>query len=163
MRLERMLLLTLLVSCSDEPKTPEHGPKPTTTYAPATAVPHGDHNPHHGGYVLMHGDLHFEVVLDLAGHHRIYLTDAVRNDLPASAASAVSMTVLRPGEPPEVLSPEIDEFGESWVAEGRPVPEQESRALVGLTYEGAPYEIELPFLKPPEDPEAPDPHATPRP
>jgi hypothetical protein len=161
MRLELGLPLVLLVACSGEPKASESQRAPAPL--PAATVAHGDHRPYHGGYVLMNGDLHFEVVLDPAGHHRIYLTDAVRNELPAAAASAVNVTILRPDEPPEVLSPKIDEFGESWIAQGRPVAEEESRALVALTYEGEPYEIELPFLKAPEDPEAPDPHEAHRP
>jgi hypothetical protein len=109
----------------------------------------------------MHGDLHFEVVLDPEGRHRVYLSDAVRTELPAAAVSGVSIEVLRPsGAAPEPLQLSIDEFGESWVAEGRPVEEEESIAVVSLTHEGEPYEIELPFRKPPPDPDAPDPHAT---
>ena len=107
----------------------------------------------------MHGDLHFEVLLDPGGRHRVYLTDAVRNELPASAASEVTVSVFRPGEEtPEALALEIDEFGESWVANGKPVIEEESRALVALVHEGERYEIELPFLPEPPDPEATDPH-----
>ena len=49
--------------------------------------PHGDHTPHHGGMVLMNGDIHYEVVLGRDGRHRIWFSDAVRNDLPASIAS----------------------------------------------------------------------------
>ncbi len=112
----------------------------------------------------MHRDLHFEVLLDPAGGHRVYLTDAVRNELPASAASEVTVTVLRPGEnDPETLVLEIDEFGESWIARGRPVSEEDSRAVVALVHEGERYEIELPFLPEPLDPDAPDPHRTHRP
>lgn len=151
MRLEPLLCTLLVGSCSNEPPAPQ-------SPAPATQ-PHGDHSPHHGGMVLMHGDLHFEVLLDREGRHRVYLTDAIRNELPASAASAVTVTVLRPGEEkPEALTLEIDEFGESWIAHGRPVVEEESRAVVALVHEGKPYEIELPFLPEPLDPEAPDPH-----
>jgi hypothetical protein len=107
----------------------------------------------------MHGDLHFEVILDPGGRHRIYLTDAVRNELPASAASEVTMTVLRGKDaPPEALALEIDEFGESWIAKGMPVAEEGSRAVVALVHLGARYEIELPFLSEPTDPDAPDPH-----
>jgi hypothetical protein len=108
--------------------------------------------------VLMHGDLHFEVLLDPEGRHRIYLTDAVRNELPASAASEVTVNVLRSGEKPEALVLEIDEFGESWIASGRPVTAEDSRAVVALVHEGERYEIELPFLPEPLDPDAPDPH-----
>ena len=152
MRIERTLPLLLFLSCADESPPPESPP-------PARAA-HGDHSPHHGGVVLMHGDLHFEVLLDPEGRHRVYLTDAVRTELPASAASEVTVTVLRPGDaPPEPLVLEIDEFGESWVARGEPVREEESRALVALVHQGERYEIELPFLPEPLDPQAPDPHA----
>jgi hypothetical protein len=158
MRLDTFgVVFLLVVSCSNEPEAPANDGVPRKT----TGVAHGDHNPHHGGVVLMHGDLHFEVILDFEGRHRVYLSDAVRTELPASAASRVSVTVLRPsGEAPEPLELEIDEFGESWIASGRPVGDPVTRALVALTYEGEPYEIELPFLAPPPDPDAPDPHAT---
>jgi hypothetical protein len=107
----------------------------------------------------MHGDLHFEVLLDPKGAHRVFLTDAVRVELPASAASEVTITVLRPGEePPETLSLAIDEFGESWIAQGRPVEETESRALVSLVHLGERYEIELPFLPSPGSTGTVDPH-----
>lgn len=152
MRLEPpLLLLALFLSCRDEPQAPR-------SPGPATQA-HGDHSPHHGGVVLMHGDLHFEVLLDPGGAHRVYLTDAVRSELPASAASEVTITVLRPGDgEPERLALEIDEFGESWMAHGRPVAESESRALVALVHLGERYEIELPFLPEHPDPAAPDPH-----
>jgi hypothetical protein len=157
MRLESGLCLLLLLSCSNEPAAPK-----SQQTSPRAA--HGDHSPQHGGLVLMHGDLHFEVLLDPEGHHRVYLTDAVRNELPASAASEVGITVLRPGEEPaETLALEIDEFGESWIARGTPVAAKESRALVSLVHEGERYEIELPFLAEPFDPEGPDPHRTHRP
>jgi hypothetical protein len=153
MRREPILSLLLVVSCSSEPPPPK-------SPVPAAAA-HGDHSPQHGGVVLMHGDLHFEVLLDPEGSHRVYLTDAVRNELPASAASEVTVTVLRPGEvEPEKLVLDIDEFGESWLARGQPVPEEDSRAVVALVHEGERYEIELPFLAEPVDPGAADPHQT---
>jgi len=60
-----------------------------------SAVPHGDHNPHHGGIVMMKGDdLHYEVVLDPSGReYRVYFTDAVREELPASVAADVVLTL----------------------------------------------------------------------
>lgn len=152
MRIEATLALLLFASCADEAPAPKN-PRPAK-------VAHGDHTPHHEGVVLMHGDLHFEVILDPGGRHRIYLTDAVRTELPASAASEVTLTVLRPGAPEEALVLEIDEFGESWVARGRPVKEEDSRALVALVHQGERYEIELPFLPEPPDPAASDPHQT---
>jgi hypothetical protein len=166
MRRDVLIFLALGAACSSPPSPPgtdvargNAAPAPAPT--PMATMPHGDHRPHHGGLVLMDGDLHFEVVFDSGGHHRVYLSDAVRNELPASAVSQVTITVLRPGDaPPEPLTLHVDDYGESWVADGRPVDRTDSRAVVSLTYQGAPYEIELPLASVPPDPAAPDPNAT---
>src|SRR2546427_733599 len=90
---------------TETPRSRAHAPASTAAAPAATAssaagstVPHGDHNPHHGGVVMMKGDdLHYEVVLDPAGRaHRVYFTDAVREELPASVASDVVLTIKRP-------------------------------------------------------------------
>jgi len=109
-------------------------------------TPHGDHSPHHGGMVLMNGDLHYEVVLDPAGRHQVWFTDAVRSDLPASIARDVRMVISRPKAPAETLDLAIDDAGESWVAHGKPVAGD--NVMVKLTYavEGSPYEVEIPFI-----------------
>jgi hypothetical protein len=127
--------------------------------APA-AVAHGDHSPHHGGVVMMNGDLHYEVVLDPAGRHRLYFTDAARVDLPAATASAVSIRVNRPAQPAEEISMRIDDTGESWIGEGRPVTDAAASTVrVSYTIRGRePYWIDLPFKADPVDPAAPDPH-----
>lgn len=122
---------------------------------------HGDHQPRYGGYVFMHGDLHFEVVLTPEGEHRIYFSDAVRSELPAAVADDVRIT-LRRGEGEdavlEPLRPEIDEFGEAWIARSEPVAaEDDAFAILYFRFEGAPYEIEVPFVMEPPDP-AVDPH-----
>ena len=70
--------------------------KPADAQHAGITTPHGDHSPHHGGLVLMQGELHYEVVLDRNGKHAIWFSDAVREDLPASVASKVAMTVARP-------------------------------------------------------------------
>jgi len=75
----------------------------TPAAAPATGVPHGDHNPRHGGVVFMDGDLHFEVVLGRDGQHRLYFSDAMREELPAATASAV--TAARAGSAADTRSP----------------------------------------------------------
>ena len=35
----------------------------------------------------MNGEMHYEVVFDRDGKHRVWFSDAVREDLPASVAS----------------------------------------------------------------------------
>lgn len=125
---------------------------------------HGDHRPRYGGYVFMHGDLHFEVVLAPEGEHRLYFSDAVRSELPAAVAEDVRIT-LRRGEGDdavlEPLRPEIDEFGEAWIARSEPVVEEDDAvAILYFRFEGAPYEIEVPFVMEPPDPTV-DPHRMP--
>ena len=97
----------------------------------------------------MTADLHFEVVLDHKGRHRVYFSDAVRAELPAAVASEVTITVNtidqeRAGVS-EVLKAQIDEDGKSWVAIGRPVEDVNATARVAFTALGKPYWIDLPF------------------
>jgi hypothetical protein len=147
------ILLGVLASeaCSHEPQAAAAAPLDRAAASPAdristgSDVPHGDHNPHHGGVVFMHGELHFEVVLDRTGHHRIYFSDAVRADLPASVASAVSLVITRAGGVPESLSARIDESGESWAAEGQPVETPEATARIAFSTGDGSYWIDTPF------------------
>ena len=44
---------------------------------------------------MMLGDLHYEVVLDPEGRHRVYFTDETRADLPPDIASEVMITINR--------------------------------------------------------------------
>jgi hypothetical protein len=120
---------------------------PAASAAAGGTVPHGDHNPHHGGVVLMKGDLHYEVVLDPSGRtHRVYFTDAVREELPASVASDVVLTLHRPSQPDERIAMQIDEAGESWVAKGQPVGSPATAtARLAFSIMNEPYWIDIPF------------------
>jgi hypothetical protein len=137
----------VLAACSTKPVEPV----PATTATPADSqhagvtTPHGDHSPHHGGLVLMQGELHYEVVLDPKGRHAIWFSDAVREDLPASVASKVTMIVSRPAASPEFLTLAIDESGESWIASGRPVAGNDVMVTVTFVARGEPFEIEIPY------------------
>ncbi len=137
--------------CANEPAAPA-----ATAPAPA-ATPvdpqhqgmvgaHGDHSPHKGGMVLMNGDIHYEVVFARDGAHRIWFTDPVRAELPASVATDVTMVITRPGEPEEVLKLAIDDSGESWIARGRPVPGNDAYVKITYAMQGEPHEVEIPFL-----------------
>src|SRR3954469_4094274 len=115
--------------------------------APASAgMEHGDHNPHHGGVVYMYEDMHYEVVLDPGGHHRVYFTDSAREDLPASVASVVTLTVERPQAAPETLNGVIDPHGESWLVEGTAVRQTGTSVRVAFVARGAEYWIDVPFI-----------------
>jgi hypothetical protein len=110
-------------------------------------VAHGNHDPKYGGVVLMNGDLHFEVVLRRDGRHQVYFSDAIREELPASIASSVDVTVIRAGMAPETVPLHIDESGESWTGRGRPVDDPaQTTARIAYTAQATPYWIDVPFM-----------------
>ncbi len=149
-----LLLGAFAAGCGGSPEAP---PEEEAAAAGGMAMmAHGDHSPRYGGYVFMHGDLHFEVVLGADGEHALYFSDAMRSELPAAVAEGVRITVRRgpPGEEGEEdlepLRPRIDDYGEAWIASGRPVEAgEEAAAIVWFSFEGAPYEIEVPFVMAP--------------
>ena len=112
---------------------------------PAGTVPHGDHNPRHGGLVFMDGDLHFEVVLGRSGEHRVYFSDAMREELPAATAAGVTVTITPKAGPADAVALQIDETGESWIGRGRAVTDPDAIARVAYTVHGKPYFIDVPF------------------
>src|SRR5258707_8905728 len=132
-------------------RAPEPAPRATVAaVAPnvpaASAVPHGDHNPHHGGVVMMKGDMHYELVVDQAGRVQLFFTDAVREDLPASIASAASVTLQGKDRADEPIRLQIDPNGESWIGAGRPVADRaNTTAKVSFTIRNEPYSIDLPL------------------
>jgi hypothetical protein len=146
-RVHLVLGLMVLAGCSTTPAEPERIAiaRPADSQHAGITTPHGDHSPRHGGLVLMQGELHYEVVLDRNGRHAIWFSDAVREDLPASVASKVAMTVMRPNARDEVLSLAIDESGESWIASGQPVAGDDAMVKVTFVARGEPFEIEIPF------------------
>ena len=137
---------TSLACGRGEEPVPALNPQPAAA-APATGapVPHGDHNPHYGGLVLMNGDEHFEVVFGRDGSARVYFSDAVRNELPAATASGVTITLTRPGQPPEAIPMHIDDSGESWVGRGHPVTDPATTVRIAYTSHSKPYFIDVPF------------------
>ena len=148
-----VLSLALAIACGGPPDSPPGTP----TDPPAQPArddqhkgvtgPHGDHTPHHGGMVLMNGDVHYEVVLAKDGRHQVWFSDAMRNDLPASIAAGVTMEVARPDAAVETVRLAIDEAGEAWIAMARPLVGAGILIKVRYTLQGAPYEIELPFVE----------------
>jgi hypothetical protein len=142
-------LSALIAGCS-APAQPAAGPapKPKDAQHAGITTPHGDHSAHHGGLVLMNGEVHYEVVLDRSGKHRIWFSDAVRDDRPASQAARVTMVIVRAGAPDEALSLTIDDSGESWVAAGQPLAPGDVTVKVSYVLRGEPFEIEIPLAVP---------------
>jgi hypothetical protein len=142
-------MLVLCAACGGTPPARSPAGSAAPAAAPAAlegTATHGDHNPHHGGVVLMKGnDLHYEVVLDATGRaHHVYFTDALREELPASVATDVVLTIRHPAE--ERIAMQIDETGESWVGSGRPVDDPAAAtARLAFAVDREPYWIDIPF------------------
>jgi hypothetical protein len=152
MKRSALLAWCLAAACASppaEPARPAANSSPPDSQHAGITTPHGDHSPHHGGMVLMKGELHYEVVLDPNGKHAVWFSDAVRTELPASVASKVEMIVTRPAASPERLTLAIDDSGESWVAAGKPVAGNDVFVLLTFTARGEAFEIEIPFVPPP--------------
>jgi hypothetical protein len=117
-----------------------------TAPAPApAAVPHGDHNPHHGGAVLMLRDLHYEIVFEPTGRVAVYFSDAVRKELPASVASDVYIEIDRPKHRVERIEMAIDDTGEWWEGKAMPVKQDDAVVRVAFTFQGEATSVDLPW------------------
>lgn len=143
-------LITLVAGCGrDADKAPASaataGTAPRDAQHEGITGPHGDHTPHHGGIVLMNGDIHYEIVLAADGRHQVWFSDAMRNELPASIASGVTADIMRPDEAGETVKFAIDEAGEAWVATARPLAGEGIMVKLRYALQGEPHEIELPF------------------
>ena len=144
-------LLTAACGPQEGNSAPATAQTPPTAAAAASdtsagAMPHGDHNPHHGGVVYMYDDMHYEVVFAADGHHRLYFSDATREDLPASVAASVSLTFDKPTGASETLKGEIDESGESWLLTGPPITGTVPGVRVTFDVKGHEYWIDVPFI-----------------
>jgi hypothetical protein len=106
---------------------------------------HGNHDPHHGGIVLMYGmDLHFEVVLDRTGPVRIYFSDGQRADLPASSVSDLAVEIDRPGARSEPVAMTIDATGDYWQGSSASVVIGDSTINIAFVYRGDPIVVSVP-------------------
>ena len=93
----------------------------------------------------MNGEVHYEVVLDRAGKHRIWFSNAVREDLPASVASKVMMIVAPAGGLTSSDAGdrrERRELGRGGSARRRQRRDGDGQFVV----RGEPFEIEIPFM-----------------
>ncbi|MBM3780815.1 MAG: hypothetical protein FJW29_03935 [Acidobacteria bacterium] len=146
-------LLCLSGACSQAPQAPASPERssPSTDTAgdglhAGITTPHGDHSPHHGGLVLMNGETHYEVVMHPEGRVELWLSNAVREDLPASLASDVQVRVTLGSGQTRDLAMALDESGESWVGTGVPFPVDPSATVtVSYTLQGQTHEVEIPY------------------
>ncbi len=144
-----MIVANLSWGCASQAHPQSGGPVPSDPAMTSSgAMPHGDHRPHYGGLVLMTGNLHFEVVAKPDGHYRVYFSDEVRRELPASTVSEVVLTITRPHAQPEPLILSVDDQGESWVGQGKPFGGSDVTIRVAFVFDDKPYFIDLPWSQP---------------
>ena len=115
----------------------------------AVALPAAAHNgvddePHHGGIVRPHKDLHLETATLPAGGMQVYFSDAMGEPLPASAVSQVAVEIDHPGAKTDAVDMDIDPTGVFWMGKAAPLGDGKSIVRVGFTFHGAPGLVELP-------------------
>jgi hypothetical protein len=149
-----MLLLPLtagLWACSSGERPPQEAAPQQAAPASGQAQtqdsgrPHGNHDPYHGGLVLMDRDLHFEVVMRRDGEFRVYFTDEVRHAVPASTVEDVIVTVSCEDSAPEVVGMQVDDKDESWVGKAHhAIEDLEATVRISYVYKDVPYFIDVP-------------------
>jgi len=107
-------------------------------------APHGDHNPDHNGFVMMHSILHFEVVAKEEGGIDIYFSSESRAQLPAATVSDVVVEIERPGTSMEFVPMQISASGDFWTGPSKPVTNHESIVRIGFVFQGEPFFVDIP-------------------
>jgi hypothetical protein len=108
------------------------------------AQEHGDHNPHHGGVVLMYGlDLHYELVLTPAGKVELWLSNAARDELPASIVSDIAVEIEHAGQRQNV-DMAINQNGDAWTGQGAPVKADGTSLHLGFVFRGESATVSFP-------------------
>ena len=112
---------------------------------PLLAQMHGDHNPHHGGVVLMYGmDLHYEVVLSPDGKVQLWLSDGARTDLPAAMVSDVAVELERAGKR-QAVDMRIGDTGEFWHGKAAAAVKEEGTVLhLAFVFQGEAAVVQFP-------------------
>jgi hypothetical protein len=122
----------------------------SATAAPSPAIDvalaHQDHQARHGGLLLMNGDAHFEVTVSPDGTCRVYFTDAVRNDLPPTYASAVTIELTSRNDQRQTIPLQMDAARNVWIGQAELVDDPQTVVRVWYATVGEPpYEIDLPL------------------
>lgn len=107
-------------------------------------VVHGDHDAHHGGFVMMYRDLHCEVVLKATGQVQLYYTDAMRADLPASVVSQVAVEIERPGGKSESVPMALSAGGDFWEGKTKAPVAATAMLHVAFVFQTEPVVVNLP-------------------
>lgn len=112
--------------------------------APALAHNGVDDEPHHGGVVRPHKDLHLETAVLPQGGVQVYFSDAMGEPLPASAVTDVDVEIDHPGAKTDAVTMAIDPTGVFWQGKAAVLADPKAILRVGFVFQGAPGLVELP-------------------
>lgn len=104
----------------------------------------GDHNAKHDGVVLVHQDIHYETVLLPKGGVQLWITDEMRNDLPAATVSDVAVEIARPGAKPESVDMAMAPSGEYWEGSSAAAIDANTVVRVAFLLRGEPVFVNVP-------------------
>jgi len=110
---------------------------------PAAAHNGVDDEPHHGGVVRPHKDLHLETAVLPQGGVQVYFSDAMGEPLPASAVTDVAVEVAHSGKT-DAVDMVIDPTGVFWQGKAAPLADDKAVLRVGFVFHGAPGLVEVP-------------------
>lgn len=132
-RLVGLIVAALIVATTGAATAQDHG-------GPA----HGNHDPHHDGFVTMYLDLHIELVLPETGGVKLYYTDAARAELPAAVVSEVAVEIARKRAKLETVDMKISAGGDFWQGQSKVVNDPEAIIRVAFLFDGKPVLLEVP-------------------
>ncbi len=140
--------LALASSCTREKPAPRTGAAaPDSGGAPVSGMAHGNHIPKYGGVVLMHGDMHLEIVAREDGRITVYFSDAARRELPASVVSDVRVTIQRPGfRRGEQVEMKINDAGECWEGLAGYVQDHDADLTITYMFHGEFQQSDMPYF-----------------
>ncbi len=118
---------------------------------------HGNHDAKHGGFVMMFLEMHFELVVGEEGGVKLYYSDPMRNDLPASVVADVSIEIERENNEIEPVSMSISSSGDLWQGDSRALNSENDIVRVGFLFQGEPFVLDIPAMVLPQFMDAPMP------
>lgn len=106
---------------------------------------HGDHNPRHGGYVLMYGeDLHYEIVVIRHARVQIWLSGPMRGPLAPAIIADVGVEIERADKGRETIKMSVDHAGRCWEGIARKGVNADATLLLAFSYRSNPVRVALP-------------------
>ena len=111
---------------------------------------HEDHNSRYGGFVMMFLEMHFEIVVPNSGGLKIYYSNEMRIEMPASVVSDVAVEIERPGGTFESVSMFISDDGGHWGGDSTPIIDPDSIIRLAFLFQGEPFVLDIPASVLPE-------------